>query len=238
MEINVSSPIVPFRESIIDPPKVDRVNEEIVAPVTITKPKTYTEDSDEEEEEEEEELGDGLIEICTPNKQSTVQIRAKPLPSSVTQLLEENTESLRTLQQYMDARIAKKSDNVASLKLNQDMKQTLIELREKLWTALEEGDEFFKGAIDQIWSFGPRQNGPNILLNRIEGYDRLSIWSCLDSGSNSVKLRRLDHSIVSGFQLATLAGPMCEEPLMRVCFSVEKWDIEGEEGLKTMQEDD
>lgn len=30
-----------------------------------------------------------------------------------------------------------------------------------------------------------------------------------------------DNSILSGFQLATLAGPLCEEPLMGVCFIVE-----------------
>ena len=32
-----------------------------------------------------------------------------------------------------------------------------------------------------------------------------------------------DNSIVSGFQLATLSGPMCEEPMMGVCFVVEEW---------------
>ena len=35
--------------------------------------------------------------------------------------------------------------------------------------------------------------------------------------------RDYDNSIVSGFQLATLAGPLCEEPLMGVCFVIEKW---------------
>lgn len=35
--------------------------------------------------------------------------------------------------------------------------------------------------------------------------------------------RDYDNSVVSGFQLASLAGPLCEEPLMGVCFVVEKW---------------
>lgn len=35
--------------------------------------------------------------------------------------------------------------------------------------------------------------------------------------------RDYDNSIVSGFQLATLAGPLCEEPLMGVCFVIENW---------------
>ena len=33
-----------------------------------------------------------------------------------------------------------------------------------------------------------------------------------------------DNSIISGFQLATLAGPLCEEPLMGVCFVIENWN--------------
>ena len=35
-----------------------------------------------------------------------------------------------------------------------------------------------------------------------------------------------DNSIISGFQLATIAGPMCEEPMMGVCFIVEHWQRE------------
>jgi len=36
---------------------------------------------------------------------------------------------------------------------------------------------------------------------------------------------RYDNSIVNGFQLATLAGPLCEEPMMGVCFVLKKWEI-------------
>lgn len=73
--------------------------------------------------------------------------------------------------------------------------------------------------------------GPNILLNNVEGYQRPSVWQCLTradaagEGSATV-IRDFDNSIISGFQLATLSGPMCEEPLMGVCYSVERWDIQ------------
>lgn len=77
------------------------------------------------------------------------------------------------------------------------------------------------------------RSGPNILLNSIKDYSRASIWQCLESrqGSDPTRtqlppLRDFDNSIVSGFQLATLSGPMCEEPLMGVCFSVERWDVQ------------
>ena len=70
------------------------------------------------------------------------------------------------------------------------------------------------------------------------------------------KIWENDNSIVSGFQLAALSGPMCEEPMMGVCFVVEDWvklqeahtapaaDSEGtarskecSEGLKTSEEE-
>ena len=44
--------------------------------------------------------------------------------------------------------------------------------------------------------------------------------------STSGDLWENDNSIVSGFQLATIAGPMCEEPMMGVCFVVENWQRE------------
>lgn len=31
--------------------------------------------------------------------------------------------------------------------------------------------------------------------------------------------------MINGFQLATFAGPLCEEPMMGVCFVVKKWEI-------------
>lgn len=43
-----------------------------------------------------------------------------------------------------------------------------------------------------------------------------------------------DNSIVSGFQLATLAGPLCEEPLMGVCFVIENWISLEQDGLTSM----
>lgn len=48
--------------------------------------------------------------------------------------------------------------------------------------------------------------------------------------SSDTSYRDYDNSIISGFQLATLAGPLCEEPLMGVCFVVENWtSVEQEE---------
>lgn len=68
--------------------------------------------------------------------------------------------------------------------------------------------------------------GPNVLLNSVEGYQRPSVWTGLSRGDQAAALRDFDNSIISGFQLAALSGPMCEEPLMGVCFSIERWDVQ------------
>lgn len=75
----------------------------------------------------------------------------------------------------------------------------------------------------RLWSLGPKLTGSNILLNGIEDYHR-SPWL----GFNKLKLDTetphlaywLDSSIVAGFQMASLAGPLCAEPMQGVCFVV------------------
>ena len=72
VKVNVSSPTVPFRETIIVRPKFDRRNEAIEDPATAAQAKVYRdaneESEGEDEEEDEEVLDDGLIEIQTANR--------------------------------------------------------------------------------------------------------------------------------------------------------------------------
>jgi translation elongation factor EF-G len=70
-----------------------------------------------------------------------------------------------------------------------------------------------KDTVDRIWSFGPRRCGPNILLNRISGHSG-SAWT--EEGPHG-------GSFINGFQMATLAGPLCEEPMMGVCFVIQEF---------------
>ncbi|XP_043933738.1 elongation factor-like GTPase 1 [Protopterus annectens] len=219
IEITVSDPIIPFRETIIRPPKVDVVNEDIgrqqkVAVIHQVKqeqnklPEGVVVDSD------------GLITMNTPNKLATISVRAMPLPEELTQLLEEKSDLIRTMEQ-LNLSLKEGGDSHA---ISQKTLEDIQEFRNML-------DQHFKGrrwrnATDQIWAFGPRRYGPNILLNRIEGHQRPSVWYCLKQKTEeSVIYRDFGNSIVSGFQLATLSGPMCEEPLMGVCFVLERWDL-------------
>lgn len=109
-----------------------------------------------------------------------------------------------------------KDETLKNLKALQDL------IREEF---IKSGKRSWADATDNIWAFGPRHCGPNILLNRVKDYNRPSIWSVIESNLDCTKsYRELDNSVSSGFQLASLAGPLCEEPMQGVCFSLEEWN--------------
>ncbi|XP_061591594.1 elongation factor-like GTPase 1 isoform X2 [Cololabis saira] len=225
IEISVSKPIIPFRETVVRPPKMDMVNEDLGKQQKVA----IIHQVKEEVSHSSDTLHihpSGLVTLTTPNRLATICVRATPLPPEVTCLLEGSADVIRTLEQLN-----------ASLKegKNMDMSCRSLDAIAGLKARLE---SLFQGrkwrnTVERIWAFGPRRYGPNILLNSIKDYKRPSIWQCLSWGSKAdedgapgAALRDLDSSIISGFQLATLSGPVCEEPLMGVCFSLESWDIE------------
>lgn len=106
-------------------------------------------------------------------------------------------------------------------------REELTTLRTELQEAFKAAGPQWADAVDHIWAFGPRRNGPNILLNRVPEYNRLSVWGVVEEGSSeqaSGEIRQNDSSIMAGFQMATQAGPLCEEPLHGVCFAIERWE--------------
>ncbi len=175
---------------------------------------------------------DGSLEIKTANKLSTFKLRALPLPEEVTKLLDGNTELIKILDRISAAWLSgKMSEEPGGEKLTAEALSKLLEFRESLETAFANAGKKWRRAVDQIWSFGPKHCGPNLLLNRIDGYDRPTIWQCLDGNGDDTSrdcaaLRVFDNSVVSGFQIATFSGPLCEEPMMGVCFAIENWLIE------------
>ena len=194
-------------------------------------------------EEDEEVLEEGLVRIFTPSKNSMVQVRAKALPPQVTDILENNQFLIKTLDQYVSAQIAEKTKSRSNQRseLKDAVKEEIKEFREKLDKAFSDAGKKWRGFVDNIWAFGPRRVGPNLLINKVEGYDRISFWNCLDSENSSKKdsVRDCDYSVIWGFQLATLTGPLCDEPLRGVCFIVEKWEIltDSQSDLKTTETD-
>ena len=170
-----------------------------------------------------------MVEIDLAGGQCTVKIRALPLPATVTRLLEENAHLIKTLSKFATARLTDKLDRQVISSINEDTATALNAFKGKLNEAFESsGDAWADGVINRIWSFGPRRNATNILLNRTTNYVRPSIWNFAASTEKNPDLGvwAYDSSVVSGFQIAAQTGPLCEEPMMGVCFVIERWEID------------
>ena len=220
IQISVSEPIIPFRETITKPPKVDMVNEEIGKQQKVAVIHQTKEDQSKIPEGIQVD-SDGLITMTTPNKLATLSVRALPLPEEVTQILEESSDLIRSMEQLTSSLNEGKNNSQI---IHQKTQEKIWEFKGKLEHHLT--GRKWRNTVDQIWSFGPRKCGPNILVNKSEDFQN-SVWTGFDgkASKEASRYRDLGNSIVSGFQLATLSGPMCEEPLMGVCFVLEKWDL-------------
>lgn len=204
--VNVSLPIVPLRETIVPQATVDMVNEAIVLTA-------------------DEKNADKSVIIHTANQQCRVKLTAIPLPKGITDLLESNHEFLKSATHVTD--------------LSERTKIRLAELRATLRTTLNECTEHSKlfrrdDFIERIWGFGPKKCGTNLLIN-LTDFKHQNAWNAFDGVAKSTKQNDdderdprsdLENSIINGYQLATLSGPLCEEPMHGVCFFVEEFEIQ------------
>ena len=211
VELKVSEPIVPFRETVVPLPKIDMVNEVI--------------SSENERVLQASQLSDNRqtsVEILTPDKTCILCLEARPLPEEVIKLLDTNSALLKSLNLF---ETGKKSSAASQdlVVLNEQTISAVLELKKELQVALDKAGNEWDKATDRIWSFGPKFIGPNLLLNGISDYNRHSVWSVLE-GIQNFTVRDFDHSIISGFQLAAASGPLCEEPLHGVGFVLKRWE--------------
>ena len=196
IKVLCSDPIVPFRETVV----ADDLKKGAYA-----KP---------------EYLVEGSVVGC----HCSVKIRAAPLPGTVVGILDENSELIRVASDVLNAKISGANKNRDDIRNGTDIFTNLNRLKGKLEIAFKEsGCTFWENAVNEIWSFGPRNCGPNILLNRTRNFRNASFWGDYAEESENFDLKRYGYSFVSGFQYATAAGPLCEEPLHGVCFIVEEW---------------
>ena len=179
------------------------------------------------------------VRVSTSNKVCSLLLEAHPLPVDCVRVLEENVYLLKALNTMQSSSSAGKRGVV----LSSDTIAELRGLRTKLSGVLQplEVELGITDAVDLIWSLGPRNTGPNVLLNMVADYTRPSLWQALelDGASSCAKaLYEFDNSIVSGFQLATLSGPLCEEPMQGVCISVKEWIYSATEDQLSRNKDD
>ncbi|XP_047505794.1 elongation factor-like GTPase 1 [Pieris napi] len=224
--LTVSEPIVPFKETIIEPPKMDMANEEIDS-------QNIDKGNDTEQ--------DPVVTIYTNNKQSRIKIRARPLPNEITELLDRSSDLLKAISQHIKYLHGISNEKIETkftdLQINgkSHLSDRMLKLIEAFITELENictklGPEW-QDIVKQIWSVGPRNCGPNLLLNQTGDYSTkyLHHEKILKEDSRF----EYEGSFVNGFQMATLAGPLCEEPMMGVAFCVEEWTLDKSENDET-----
>jgi len=273
INVTVSSPIVPFRETIVENPVQQQQQDGTKSPTLNSVNNNSNSNSNNNNNNNNT---DGLIFTKTANKKVTIKIKAIPLPRNITNLIEQNSTTLRDL--FLGGKTTNKGLDKESKKEAEESE------REEFQTKLEEelskcGDEW-KHQLKNIWSFGPKHVGPNILLNNIPNYNQSPYFrhallrgyqkklkkveqqqeeqeeeekeeeehaseeeqqsegeqeqdkqqqdklKLLEGEDKFKKIFELDNSIVSGFQLATVAGPLCDEPMMGVCIVVEDIEIQ------------
>ncbi|KAJ8296482.1 Elongation factor-like GTPase 1 [Rhodotorula toruloides] len=147
IEITVSPPIVPFRETAVAAP-------EMAPPKTPNQPR-------------------GTILGTVQSGLVTFTLRAVPLPSDITDFLNANMSTLKRLQQ--DRRSGKTEEEGDTAATDAPGGAEVVS-PEEFWPRFEEvlskaGREW-AGLADKVWAFGPRRVGPNMLVDRTEGSPR------------------------------------------------------------------
>ena len=172
VDINVSEPIVPFKETVVPPPKVDMVNEAI--------------------EKKAENIS---YATWSANRRCYFEIDARPLPERATKILEKNVDLIKAFYHHYgqlrsELEKEEESEEVAidhemePLRSMSEKKQRALEsFKTELATAFREAGQ--DDVLDKIWSFGPRNSGLNILLNETD-YEHRKFW---EGHSNSTDPR-------------------------------------------------
>ncbi|GAA5954470.1 hypothetical protein JCM8115_004599 [Rhodotorula mucilaginosa] len=146
IEITVSPPIVPFRETAISAP-------DMAPPKTPNQPRGTVLGS----------VQSGLV---------TFTIRAAPMPSSSTSFLKANANTIKRIQR--DRRSGKADDE--SEAVTEVSEGAEVVTPEEFWPKFEqvlsEAGRDWTGLAEQIWAFGPRRVGPNLLVDRTPGSPR------------------------------------------------------------------
>ncbi|KAJ1600738.1 hypothetical protein NDA14_003333 [Ustilago hordei] len=245
-EIQVSPPLVPFRETCVRAP-------EMPPPKAEGAPR-------------------GTMDGSVANGVVSYRVRAVPLPKPVVEFLLANTQTLTRLQNRSTAHgVAEAEEEAGSVDAAGSQASKTVRA-DKFWQTLQtvlekcgqdRTGEDWREVVEKIVSFGPRRVGANILVDRTvsgrsslrnrtdpsraatrrstgiatpahanageaheakelsEALHKMSVSDDTCSTSRGVNISSLNESIDSGFQMATSAGPLCAEPMQGLAFFLE-----------------
>ena len=152
-EVQVSEPLVPYRETIINA-------QEMAAP-------------------KQKDLARGTVIAITNSKIVTVRLRVRPLPETLTEFLQKEMPSIRRLYAKKKAKEdlikgrpqtdeeTEEPEHLPEEPIRSEEGLTLTDFTRKLKEVLREvkDRDYWTNAIDKIVAFGPRRIGPNLLID-------------------------------------------------------------------------
>lgn len=226
--VQVSEPLVGFRESVVDG-TISSFQENIVFKDLLNPEGSKDDQTDKDAVEAIEDVDPKVALGTTPDGTLTLKLRALPLPLETAKLLEESAALLKRVTQSRKA--AEETNGTEASVEVEAAAEDVSAFKKKLEKSLQSSDNNFLKSLPlkQIWSCGPRRVGPNMLINNIQGFHARG---CLfpsksatevqeQDSDKAEQIRKLENSIVTGFQMASSAGPLCDEPVWGVAFVIE-----------------
>ena len=166
IQIHVSPPIVPYRETISTLPALQLQSGQSVPSESNNNAQNSNNDEYSLPSPMNEKLPIGTAILTTANKLAKIRLRALPIPETVRIFLISETEPLR--------KILQEEDPATEAKLQ----RFVIKMQHVIDEAIEDGavvsgsEEIWKNAMNNLWALGPKRIGPNMLINGIPGYQR------------------------------------------------------------------
>lgn len=232
-EIQAGAPIVPYRESI-------------VAAAEMRPPR-------------EKDLPRGTVVGLVPSKQVAIRVRVRPLPAGITDFLLANATRIRDLyaepvdedrfDEELDdeeqieatgAAAAAASTPVKHETMAEGLESLQHDLRKACMQMESDGDSWASLAGKAI-AFGPRRNGPNLLIDATPDGACMASNTSTDgpeptASTSALRASDLADKLIYAFQLATAHGPLCQEPLQGVAVILESVLIPAPSAPSTAQD--
>ncbi|XP_023744779.1 uncharacterized protein LOC111892938 [Lactuca sativa] len=190
-------------------------------------------------------VSSNFIERATPNGRCTVRVHILKLPDALTKLLDESSDLLEAIiaGKAIQVKTMGGQDDDHPVEALRKRIWDAIESEVSDENA-EKNKTLWENLLKRIWALGPRQVGPNMLLlpdsttketgssvlirsspyvSERLGFTEASNFDEVEIENQSLieEAKSLRSSVLSGFQVATAAGPLCDEPMWGLAFMIE-----------------
>ncbi|KAF9537314.1 Cytoplasmic GTPase/eEF2-like protein (ribosomal biogenesis) [Mortierella hygrophila] len=230
IEISMSEPIVPFRETAVDAPA------QIVTSSAMAVNEAQARDQGEKLIAKSDTGARGTIVATTANRHVRFVVRTVPIPEDLKKYLLDHAEQIQTYVEDNGGNANAKNNSGAAVLLGEvetgEKAKAQKKLLDELTPLFAQAGEDWKGREKDILAFGPRRVGPNLLINQL-GYDfsrnrgnNPNTTDAEESVSNGgITVQDMAESIQTGFQIATNGGPLCGEPMLGMAFFLQEIEI-------------